>query len=246
MAWFLMMDSRNRGDEDETYLSPELEQIPEELARFEAMGKALGRELYNAVDAPGVNVFDTTYMIENPCHPNWHPWEYPPPMQGWRWPMPDAPFRAKLKKAQKNIVDVIDSSFGCFAISQRAIDIIEAIEPGVHQYLPFELINPDGSVHHEPRWLLNVCTRLFTLDVARSNIIPRNNRPGVFVHTSNDIKLVVHKEKVAGRALWYEYRYQRAGYQFLMSDACWDAFKVAGMSGLRADYGDRGKHIEEL
>lgn len=246
MAWFLMMDSRNRGDEDETYLSPEIDQIPEEFARFEAMGKRLGRELYDAVDAPGVNVFDTTHMIENPWHPDWHPWEYPPPMQGWRWPMPDAPFCAKLKKAQKNIVDVIDSSFGCFAISQRAIDIIEAIEPGVHQYLPFELINPDGSVHPEPRWLLNVCTRAFTLDVARSNIIPRNNRPGVFVHTSNDIVLVVHKEKVAGRALWYEYRYQSAGYQFLMSDACWSAFQSAGISGLRPDYGDRGKHIEEL
>jgi|GEM_PF-3046637 len=246
MAWFLMMDSRNRGDEDETYLSPEIEEIPEERARFEAMGKALGQQLSMASRSLGRSTFDTTWMIENPWHPLWDPWRYPPLMQGWRWPKPDTPFRARLKKPQKNIVDVISSGFDGYAISQRAIDIIEAIEPGVHQYLPFELINPDGSVHPEPRWLLNVCTRAFTLDIARSNVIVHNQLPGIYVHTSNDIKLVVHKEKVAGRALWYEYRYQGAQGNFLMSDACWSAFQAAGISGLRPDYFDRGKHIEEL
>ncbi|RNJ62704.1 MAG: hypothetical protein EDM03_09490 [Porphyrobacter sp. IPPAS B-1204] len=246
MAWFLMMDSRNRGDEDETYLSPEILEIPEELERFEAMGKALGQQLSMASRSLGRSTFDTTWMIENPWHPLWDPWRYPPLMQGWRWPIPDTPFRARLRKPQKHIVDVISSGFDGYAISQRAIDIIEAIEPGVHQYLPFELINPDGSVHSEPRWLLNVCTRAFTLNIVRSNVIVHKQLPGIYVHTSNDIKLVVHKEKVAGRALWYEYRYQGAQGMFLMSDACWSAFQAAGISGLRPDYFDRGKHIEEL
>jgi len=65
----------------------------------------------------------------------------------------------QLKEKQGDLVDIVGTSFATYAISQRVIGIIEAIEPNVHQYLAYQMLQPDGSVHPDQRWMLNVCTR---------------------------------------------------------------------------------------
>jgi len=160
--------------------------------------------------------------------------------------MPDQPFRNRLKRREGRIIDIVDTSFGTYAVSQRVIDIIEAIEPGVHQYLPYELICKDGSVHPDRRWLLNVCTRAETLDYEPSNVIALRDRPYFYADRTKDHHLVVRKEAVAGRALWFEYRYRGSQGKFLLSDRFWNALDEAGCAGWRPDSFARGEHIEEL
>jgi hypothetical protein len=245
MAWFVCMDSRNRGGEDETYLSPEIEIIPEEQERYETMGKAFAQKLIDDYRAAGKNPYEYALIASDPFHPYFSPYVLAPMREGWRWPTLDRPLRDKLKSKEGKLVDIIGSSFNTYAVSQRVIDIIESIEQGVHQYLPYELIQKDGSVHPDQRWLLNVCTRTETLDYERSNVIALRDAPYFYGDRTKDHYLVVRKSAIEGRALWYEHRYFESNGQFLLSDRFWDALNKAGCAGWRPDYSARGQHIEE-
>jgi hypothetical protein len=246
MAWFVAMDSRNRNDEDETYLSPEIEVIPEEQERYETMGKAFAQKLIDDYRAAGKNPYEYALIANDPFHPYFSPHVVAPLMQGWRWPMPDQPFRNRLKHREGKIVDIIDTSYNTYAISQRVIDIIESIEPDVHQYLPYELIQKDGSVHPDKRWLLNVCTRIETLDYERSNVIALRDREYFLDDRTSDHHLVVRKSAVEGRALWFEYRYRGSQGQFLLSDRFWNALNAARCAGWCPASFALGNHIEEV
>jgi hypothetical protein len=246
MAWFVCMDSRNRGDEDETYLSPETEVIPEEQERYQAIGKAFAQKLIDDYRAAGKNPYEVALLGSTPDHPYFSPYVLAPMREGWRWPMLDRPLRDKLKSKEGMLVDIIDSSFNTYAVSQRVIDIIESIEPNVHQYLPYELIQKDGSVHPDKRWLLNVCSRIAALDYEQSNLFSYRESPYLYDDNTGEHFLVARKGIVASRALWFEYRYLGTHGQFLLSDRLWDALNRAGCAGWRPKNGFRGQHIEEL
>ena len=248
MAWFVMLDSRNKGEENEAYLSPEIEIIPEEQERYDTLGRQHSRKLFGDYKTAGKNPYDYQLMIDDPYHPYITPFPVPCMKQGWKWPMPNQPFRNKLKRKEGKLVDIIGTSFETYAISQKVIDIIESIEPGVHQYLPYELIQKDGTAHPDKRWLLNVCTRAETLDYERSNVIPRRGAEHFYMDRTNDHRLVVRKEAMKNRALWYEYRYPfgSTSGNFLISDRFWDALNATGCTGWCPEYGDRGQHIKEL
>jgi hypothetical protein len=122
--------------------------------------------------------------------------------------------------------------------------MIEAIEPGVHQYLPFELLNPDGSVHTAKRWLLNVCTRAECVDTEKSNV--RSLAEPTDFWFSDQFKgshVVVKSSEARKRAIWYEWRYHKLNGP-MISDALWDAVKAAGIKGWQPAYAT--EHMEEL
>jgi hypothetical protein len=234
MAWFV--SSEYKDSELGTYWSPDVARIESEQERFKALGLTLAQEIeakYMAgprdrqrVDYPSFGVFD-----------------YPRLEIGWRWPIPDRPFQDQLMRHEDEIIDIVCSFFG-WAISQRVIDIIEAIEPGVHQYLPFELLNPDGSVHPAKRWLLNVCTRAECIDTEKSNIrwlaAPTNHW---FSDQFKGSHLVVKAEEARKRAVLHEWRFNKSKGP-LISDALWNAIQSAGLRGWQSAWGT--EHIEEL
>lgn len=249
MAWYVTMDSRSRGEENETYLSPEVESIPAERARYEALGKNAALQIRQRYYDSGKNLYDLSQMITNPYHPYFEPYPLPCLMEGWRWPKFDEPLRNKLKyECGNGLVDIIGTTFETFAISEKVIELIEGIEPGIHQYLPFELICRDGSVHPDKRWLLNVSARAETLDYEHSNVIPMRDHPHWIVDRTNEHRLVVRREAVDGRAMWYEYRYRKlgSGSPFMLSDEFWSAINAAGCAGWRPQGGGFGQHILEL
>lgn len=91
--------------------------------------------------------------------------------EGWRFPAFDVPFHNQLKHTKGDIVDIVSTSFGAYAVSQKVVDIIESIEPRVNQIIPYGMLNPDGSIHPATRWLLNVCTRAEVVDGEISNVV---------------------------------------------------------------------------
>lgn len=239
MAWFVTGEYK---DPDlGTYWSPENKPIDAEMTRFEAMGKQLALEIearYLAGPDKG--------KMGVPEFPWFGSYKYPPLLEGWRWSIPDQPFRTQLVQHEEEIVDLVSTPFDSWAISERVIDMIESIEPGVHQYLPFELIQPDGSVHPAKRWLLNVCTRAEVVDEAKSDVVrltpPSNFK---FGNAKNDFYLVVKAEEARKRALWFEWRYHGPGYDSpMVGDALWNAIKAAGMHGWQPHYGYK-RHIKE-
>jgi len=66
MAWFVKADSRNRGDEDETYLSPQIEIIPEDQQRYETMGTAYAQKLIDDYRAAGKEPYDYALIASDP------------------------------------------------------------------------------------------------------------------------------------------------------------------------------------
>lgn len=116
---------------------------------------------------------------------------------GWRWPMNEQPYRYRLEKPTDWMPDIGNG------ITERVVDLIEAIEPGVHQYLPAEIYNSDGSFR-ERRWLLNICNQLDTLVPEHSNIVV--SPYGRYMIGNGAFQVSAWKEKIDRHAIWNEYR----------------------------------------
>jgi hypothetical protein len=66
------------------------------------------------------------------------------PEVGIRYPDPDGPIRIQITKMFAPLTDFV-ATFGGPAINGRVREAIEAIEPGVHRYLPVEFTLPEGT-----------------------------------------------------------------------------------------------------
>lgn len=106
------------------------------------------------------------------------------------------------------------------AISERLRDIIEAIDPGVHQYLPVTLMKTRTEPFEGHYWLLNICRLLDSVVMGlggqasnRETSTPfRTNRKAVFegchlwreekylldVYFSDALYAACRKKKIAG------------------------------------------------
>lgn len=136
-------------------------------------------------------------------------------MSGFRYPTYDEPIRVKVTKLSGTLPDFlhVPRQFA-FSITQEVRDLIEKFEPGVHQYLPFELHLPGGQKEPTSRWLLNICNRLDTISIESSrNIVEgfpnRELYPALSYYgaSSGKREFAVFRDKIAGHALWSEYKY---------------------------------------
>ena len=93
------------------------------------------------------------------------------PWDGIPYPIPERPFRfwAELSRSRSNEAPpFLLRHGGGMLIPQSVIDLIERHEPGVHRYWPTEIEYQDGPL--EGRFLLNICNRLDSIDVASSKV----------------------------------------------------------------------------
>ena len=237
MAWFIGPEEINRGQDEQSLLSPKMEYVASDYARFQALGKQLAEDI------------EARYMAgprdsNSPDYPWFGVFDYPPPLYGWRWPDVGEPFRAQLEQHQGALIDILATDYG-YAISQRLIDMIEAIEPGVHHYLPLEILQPDGSVHPDKRWLLNICARAEVVDMERSNVVWMKDTDGWFTDRTKDRHIVLKAAEAKRRAIWFEWRYHAAPSKVFISDAFWDALQAAGVRGWEPN--DRyPHHMDEI
>lgn len=236
MAWFVREEYRN--SDKGTYWSPDIAPIESEHERLNQAGLALRQSIKEQWQANG-------RALRSPFRPDYGASKIPPLLQGWKYPPFDPPLKDQLKKPEGELVDIISSSFGTYAISQKVIDIIERIEPGVHSYVAYEMVQPDGTLHPGRRWLLNICTRLELIDVGQSNVVELSS--GKFADiTAGGRKphIVVKADECSERAIWFEWRYNRDA--FLVSDCFWDALQAQGIKGWSPNFGSYPDHIEEV
>jgi hypothetical protein len=116
------------------------------------------------------------------------------------------PRRAFQVSPHKTTPDFVQISGGARAVCDEFRAMVEALEPGVHQFFPVELLRKDGSpvILGREWFLLNICNRVDAVVVERSNIYweekpggrrvmhPRRQPPG----------LVLRRSAIAGRHLW--------------------------------------------
>lgn len=211
MAWKISTTNENK-------YRPGLELHPEDDASYRAEKKAVTK----AIEAELGQVVSYTGILN-----------------GLAYPLPDHPFRFQVDSNHKVLPNFLSARIS-WAIPQNVVDAIEALEPGVHRYWPVDITMKDGS-KAEPRWLLNICTRLDTISVERSNVVvlgsgmirPSFNTMEVRHKGGGPKHLVCRKDRIGNHAIWCEYRY--GGGPVFISNAMAEVFRNLGPEGLDFD-----------
>jgi len=88
---------------------------------------------------------------------------------GLKLPAPSKPLRFNCPVRASNFYNFMNSQAGLL-ISQTIVDLIEEMEPGVHQYFPVEFIMKSGPQPDQKYYILNICTQLKSLDFEKSQV----------------------------------------------------------------------------
>lgn len=221
MAWFF--GSEAQDFEKDIWLTPKIAVIPSEVERFAELRKSLGERLLEEAEAESVPMTTAEFPSFGLIGPN--------VLDGWAFPTDVGPFQSQLVEDHDSFVDIVSTGFG-FGVSERIIDLIEKIEPGVHRFLPFEFLRPDGAAHPDRRWILNICSRAEVIDVERSHV--QWMKPPLdfqFMDLPGDPLLFAKAAEASKRALWCEWRYTKGAYQSIASDALWEGLAEIGARG---------------
>ncbi|MEO8373953.1 MAG: DUF1629 domain-containing protein [Sphingomonas bacterium] len=219
MAWEPEMEFPN---EDVSNPYNPMQMFEEDVVRFRETEAQVVREVKARFEAEGAG---------NVRSPWWNPHSAIASLgSGWPWPVNEKPFRYRLEERVEWWPDIGNG------MSERVVDLIESIEPGVHRYLPIEVYNADGAFR-ERRWHLNICNRLDTLAPKHSNIVV--SKTGSYLIGNGAFQVSAWKHKIAGHAVWVEYL-MGAGY-CLISDEFYEAIRRHDLHGW-----DFRRHIAEI
>lgn len=114
-----------------------------------------------------------------------------------------------------------------WTVSDRFRQLIEEIEPGVHQFEPVRYINRDGQLYEE-RWFWQVCNRLDSVDRERSTgelrRVVYGPRKGV------PFRVVFNLEAIGRAKFWCDKHY---GLGQLVTDEVHERLVAERVTGLR-------------
>jgi len=137
---------------------------------------------------------------------------------GYRFPVPNHPYRFRIIKLPGVLPDIMQSSIGSL-YSRRVVDEVEAIEPNVHQFFETEVEMPDGRPAPQRYWLVNNMNRIDALVLDKSEFMyekwPNKEKWPNFSRyrelPGGRPVLALSKERIAGKAFWSDYM---IGYGF--------------------------------
>ena len=127
----------------------------------------------------------------------------------------------------KQLMDLYSAPKYMFYISPKLKEIIEDIEPDVHQIIPLELKLHGSKV--TPFYFMNVCQRISAIAEDHTHPPLRMGRRMRYRrgNDGNDV-LAFSKDAIAGKHLWAEMHWKG----IWMSDALHDACREAKLSGV--------------
>ena len=131
---------------------------------------------------------------------------------------------------------------GCGTVSARFRDVIERIEPGVHQFIPFDLYDKNDQRIDVALYAWRIRTALDAIDPSLGGVKPLEiagvTPPGGgpdhlwTIRTGGGReKLAVRKELIAGRAAWRDVRFPTRKF---VSDAVVSLLEEQGLTGWSA------------
>ena len=148
-------------------------------------------------------------------------------------------FPKMLKKESGSKIPDFDRLHSLTYVSDKFKSIVEAIEPAVHQFIPFQIVGPHKAVLAD-MWFIVVCNRLDSVDREHTTLVLYKGRdwvPGRDVpskywpanfNPNVKGKFVFNLRQIGDHHLWYD---KHSGYGPYLSDALADALKAAGITG---------------
>jgi hypothetical protein len=141
----------------------------------------------------------------------------------------DVPVRVTLDRDVSDCARfVLAIGGGAWIVSQRFKDLVESLEPGVHNFLATELVFSKGAPATEPYYFLQHRQDLDSIALDRSDHteIDRYDGSKTFLLNIKNHSLVMDKSKTKGCHLWKE---KKAKYQrFFLSDQLLQKIKELG------------------
>lgn len=147
------------------------------------------------------------------------------------------PRRYRVKDKQVPVHGFFSCMYGT-AVDDRMVAAVEAIEPGVHRFHPVEItMKADGRPLPRPQFLLNCCTSVDAVDPEHSRVkikrvLPEETHPDLWYYArqmGGPLQLAVYRDRVAGRAMWWDNRFD----SLFFSDALIAALQAAGVEGMK-------------
>ncbi|NSX55129.1 imm11 family protein [Parasulfitobacter algicola] len=140
----------------------------------------------------------------------------------------EVPKTFKLSKARDSLPASFMVQDGLYIVQKPFRDLIEQLDPGLHQFFPIEVRHRNGTPHDPPCYAINVTeTRDSIVDdqstVDKFVTDPENTDKRI-VYFKKDI--TIDPSKLTNIHLWREVRYPKS---LLMSDELRDALKETGL-----------------
>jgi hypothetical protein len=117
----------------------------------------------------------------------------------------------------------VDWGVGMYFGNDKFKQVVEQLEPGVHQFFPVDMLWKDGSLAQK-MYMFNICSRLDT--VSRKDSTAQKPKNYWKPETG---KLVFSLQRVGGHHIWIDKHVYHGRY---MSDAMHDALQEAGVTGI--------------
>ena len=160
--------------------------------------------------------FLNTEVLESEFHST------PTLTQGFRYPKSDHVYEFETEYSACEFGNVMHSSQG-FLVSQNVVDLIEKLEPGVHQYFPVKIFLKDNVELRIRYYLLNICEVIQAMIYDKSEVRvdywdPINSNPRKYntrmvtatfaiefgLKAGELGRIYVDREKIKNRSLWAE------------------------------------------
>lgn len=127
----------------------------------------------------------------------------------------------------------VDSCASCLLVNQTFKDILEELEPGVHQFFPMEILIKDQKVGD--RYWLNICNRL---DSKHRGLTWPLNEYGLYRPTREQrasAKLVFSEDAIGRHHAWHD-KFELGTF---ISDTFAEKLKAAGLTGITYQHFDQ-------
>jgi hypothetical protein len=121
----------------------------------------------------------------------------------------------QMRLERDGVIPDYGRSYGLFHVTDKFKDVVEALEPNVHQFIPFELVGPRKK-HVADLWFMFVCNRLDTVDRERTTLVlvdgkmwlpardsPRDQWPS-HVDSGTQSMLFFDLNRIGNHHLWFD------------------------------------------
>lgn len=113
-----------------------------------------------------------------------------------------------------------------FFVNETFRQVVERLEPGVHQFFPFDMLWEEDGSFAKKMYIFNICARLDTVSRAAST----STKHGASYWEPKPGKIVYSLSRIGNHHFWIDKFVFRGRF---MSDAMHDALVEAGVTGLR-------------
>lgn len=111
----------------------------------------------------------------------------------------DVPTRIRLQETKENLPCIFVCG-GPQAVCEQFRDIVQKLEPNVHQFFPADVVDHQGRIVAR-QWMFNICNRLDSVDENKSDIVWYARESA----KSAEIKPVVSKPESGSGFATYDY-----------------------------------------